>query len=109
MAKRVLVVDDDIQTLRLIGYILRGQGYEVSEALSGTEALRSVTTNRPDLLVLDVMMADMDGYEVCRRLRADPKTAQLPIVLLTAKSQAADRAEGMLAGADDYITKPIDP
>ena len=109
MAKRILVVDDDIQTLRLIGYILRGQGYEVSEALSGTEALRSVAANRPDLLVLDVMMADMDGYEVCRRLRADPKTAQLPIILLTAKSQAADRAEGMLAGADDYITKPIDP
>jgi len=109
VAKRILVVDDDVQTLRLIGYILRGQGYEVSEALSGTDALRSVVTSKPDLLVLDVMMADMDGYEVCRRLRADPKTAQLPVILLTAKSQADDRAEGLVAGADDYITKPIDP
>jgi PAS domain S-box-containing protein len=109
VAKRILVTDDDIQTLRLIGYILRGQGYEVSEAMSGAEALRSIALNKPDLMVLDVMMPDLDGYEVCRRVRSDPKTSNLPVVLLTAKAQASDRAEGLLAGADDYITKPIDP
>ena len=71
MAKRILVTDDDIQTLRLIGYVLRGQSYEVSEAMSGAEALRSLALNKPDLMVLDVMMPDLDGYEVCRRVRSD--------------------------------------
>lgn len=109
MAKRILVVDDDDKTTQLIGYILRGQGYEVSNAMSGGDALKAVAGERPDLVVLDLMMPDMDGLEVCRRMRADPKLANMPIVMLTAKVHPSDRAEGLRAGADDYITKPVDP
>ena len=109
MAKRILVVDDNDQTLQLIGYILRGQGYEVINATSGMEAMKIAGGDRPDLVVLDLMMPDMDGLEVCRRMRADPKLAQLPIVILTAKAHPSERAEGLRAGADDYITKPVDP
>ncbi len=109
MAKRILVVDDNEQTLQLIGYILRGQGYDVLNATSGMDALRLAATDRPDLLVLDLMMPDMDGIEVCRRLRGDAKLSQLPIVMLTAKAHPSERAEGLRAGADDYITKPVDP
>ncbi len=109
MAKLILVVDDDPQTVQMIGYILRKQDYEVAEALSGAEALEAVARRRPDLMLLDLMMPDMDGIEVCRRVRADPKLAQMPVVVLTAKTHPADRAQGWQAGADDYITKPIDP
>lgn len=109
MAKRILVVDDNDQTLQLIGYILRGQGYEVFNAMSGTDALKMAVSERPDLLVLDLMMPDMDGLEVCRLVRADPRLAHMPIVILTAKAHPSERAEGLRAGADDYITKPVDP
>ncbi|MBM4424149.1 MAG: response regulator [Chloroflexi bacterium] len=109
MAKRILVVDDDDKTVQLIGYILRGQGYEVSSAMSGGDALKVAANEPPDLIVLDLMMPDMDGLEVCRRMRADPRLAHVPIVMLTAKVHPSDRAEGLRAGADDYITKPVDP
>ncbi len=109
MAKRILVVDDNDQTLQLIGYILRGQGYEVVNAMSGSDALKVAMSDRPDLVVLDLMMPDMDGLEVCRLMRADPRLAPIPIVILTAKSHPSERAEGLRAGADDYITKPVDP
>ncbi len=109
MALKVLVVDDDPQTLQLMSLIIRAQGYEAATAISGMEALQQVETARPDVVLLDVMMPDMDGVEVCRRLRANRNYVDLPIVMLTAKSAPEDHAGGLLAGADDYITKPIDP
>jgi PAS domain S-box-containing protein len=109
VAKRILVVDDNDQTLQLIGYILRGQGYEVVNAMSGSDALNLALSEKPDLVVLDLMMPDMDGLEVCRLMRADPRMAHIPIVMLTAKAHPSERAEGLRAGADDYITKPVDP
>lgn len=109
MAKKILVVDDNDQTLQLIGYILRGQGYEVLNAMMGAEALNLALSEKPDLVVLDLMMPDMDGLEVCRLMRADLRMAHIPIVMLTAKAHPSERAEGLRAGADDYITKPVDP
>ena len=109
MAVKVLVVDDDPQTLQLMSHIVRAQGYEVTTAISGAEALRQVSIARPDVMLLDVMMPEMDGIEVCRRLRANKNYADLPIVLLTAMAEPGDHADGLLAGADDYIAKPVDP
>lgn len=109
MAVKVLVVDDDPQTLQWMSHVVRAQGYEVMTALSGAEALRQVSLARPDVMLLDVMMPEIDGIEVLRRLRANKSYADLPIVLLTAKSAPGDHADGLLAGADDYITKPVDP
>jgi len=109
MTVKVLVVDDDPQTLQLMSHIVRAQGYEVTTAISGAEALRQVSIARPDVMLLDVMMPEMDGIEVCRRLRANKSYADLPIVLLTAMAEPGDHADGLLAGADDYIAKPVDP
>ncbi len=109
MAWKILVVDDDQPTLDLMRVILRGQGHDISTAMLGTAALEAVARNKPELVLLDLMMPDMDGLEVCRRLRANPATADLRIVMLTAKAHPADRAEGWRVGADEYITKPVDP
>lgn len=109
MALKVLVVDDDPQTLQLMSHIVRAQGYEVTTAISGAEALQQVSAARPDVMLLDVMMPGMDGVEVCRRLRANKNYSDLPIVLLTALAEPGDHADGLLAGADDYIAKPVDP
>jgi len=109
MAEKILIVDDDPQALKLIGYTLHRAGYEVVVAQSGPEALAKVRSERPHLVILDIMMPDMDGYEVCRRLRADPETARLPVIMLTAKAQVEDKVTGFQVGADDYITKPVLP
>jgi pilus assembly protein CpaE len=107
MGQRVLVVDDDIDTLNLIGLTLKRYGFEVAKALSGQEALDLLNHDMPDLMILDVMMPQMDGYEVCRLIRADPRLARLPVVMLTARSQMESQVEAFRAGADDYITKPV--
>lgn len=109
MAKRILVVDDDPTALRLIGYSLQQEGYDVVTATGGQDGLSQARQQVPDLVVLDVMMPDLDGFEVCRRLRADPATSRLPIIMLTAKGQVSDRVAGFRAGADDYVVKPADP
>jgi len=109
MAKTVLVVDDEVQTVKLIGLLLQRRGYEVVAASLGTQALAKAQAEDPDLIVLDVMMPDMDGYEVCRRLRADPATAGIPIIMFTAKTMVDDKVTGFQAGADDYLTKPVHP
>jgi CheY-like chemotaxis protein/MinD-like ATPase involved in chromosome partitioning or flagellar assembly len=109
MAKRILVVDDDSTALRLIGYSLQQEGYDVVTASNGSDGLSQARKQGPDLIVLDVMMPDLDGFEVCRRLRADPATSRLPIIMLTAKGQVSDRVAGFRAGADDYVVKPADP
>lgn len=109
MAKKILVVDDEIESLKLIGLMLQRRGYEIIAARSGAQALEKVKTGDPDLVILDVMMPDMDGYEVCRHIRADPATSDLPIIMFTAKSMVDDKVAGFQAGADDYLTKPVHP
>jgi CheY-like chemotaxis protein/MinD-like ATPase involved in chromosome partitioning or flagellar assembly len=109
MADKVLIVDDDVQTLRLVGLMLERQGYKILAANTGTQALHMAQTEHPDVIVLDIMMPDLDGYEVTRRLRKDPETASIPILMFTAKTQVEDKVSGYEAGADDYLTKPIHP
>jgi CheY-like chemotaxis protein len=105
---RILIVEDEDALIRILDFMLRSRGYEVLPARDGAEGLRLATTERPDLIVLDVMLPLMDGIEVCRRLKADPEYHEIPILLLTAKAQAEDRRRGMEAGADLLLTKPYD-
>ena len=109
MAKKILVVDDELQSVKLIGLLLQRRGYEIVAASLGTRALEKAQAERPDLIILDVMMPDMDGFEVCRRLRANPATAPIPIIMFTAKTMVDDKVTGFQAGADDYLTKPVHP
>lgn len=105
----VIVVDDDPAALRLIEYIFRRADYEVHLATNGPAALSRVEEVKPDLMILDVMMPDMSGLEVCQRLRARPTTARLPIIMLSARDQVEHKVDGFEAGADDYVAKPVDP
>ena len=107
MAHKILVVDDEVQALRILGLALHQEGYEVMGAQSGPEALEKIRQDPPDLVLLDIMMPNMDGYEVCRRIRATPETAHLPVILLTALSQVDAKVAGFAVGADDYVTKPV--
>jgi CheY-like chemotaxis protein len=109
VAKKVLVVDDDLQTVNLIGLVLQRRGYEIVAAGLGAQALAKAQAEDPDLIVLDIMMPDMNGFEVCRRLRADPATAGIPIIMFTARTMVDDKVTGFQAGADDYLTKPVHP
>jgi len=108
VAGRVLVVDDQDSNRMLLRDLLESQGHEVSEAVDGTEALHRIAETAPDVVLLDVGMPGMDGFEVCRRIKADPSTASIPVLLVTALSQRDQRLLGIGAGANDYITKPID-
>jgi two-component system cell cycle response regulator len=108
MAHRALVVDDTFHNVKLLEARLQIAGYDVDTAFGGEEALAKAAQRRPDIVLLDIMMPGMDGYEVCRRLRADPASASLPIVMVTALDKPSDRDEAMAAGADDFLTKPID-
>lgn len=109
MGKRILVVDDDPAALRLVQYTLQREGYEVITASNGLEGLRRAVSESPDLLVLDVMLPGIDGFEIATRLRSQPATAGLPILMMSAKARDMDRATGLKAGADDYLTKPAAP
>jgi len=109
MAEKILVVDDDLDTLRLVGLMLERQGYQIMAASSAEQALNMIRTDRPDLILLDLMMPEMDGIEMARQLRASPATHDLLIIMFTAKSQIEDKLEGFDAGADDYLTKPTQP
>jgi len=109
MAHRVLVTDGDPTALRFIENILEKDGYQVFTASNGVEGLKKAREENPDLIVLDVMLPGLDGFELCHRLRTDPKTAPLPILILSAKSREVDIATGLKVGADDYLTKPADP
>ncbi len=104
---RILVVDDVPQNVKLLADLLAFKGYGVVTAASGAEALRQVAAEPPDLVLLDIMMPGMSGYEVCRALRADPATAVLPVVMVTSLDPAEERIKGIEAGADDFLTKPI--
>jgi adenylate cyclase len=104
---KILVVDDIPQNVKLLADLLGVKGYAVATASSGEEALAKVAAEKPDLILLDVMMPGMSGYDVCRQLRADPETALLPIVLCTSLDPRAERINGIAAGADDFLGKPI--
>lgn len=105
---RVLIVDDQDPNRLLLRDLLESQGHEVTEAVDGTEALQRVVEAAPNVVLLDIGLPGMDGFEVCRRLKADPATASIPVLLVTALSQRDQRLLGIGAGANDYITKPID-
>jgi DNA-binding response OmpR family regulator len=107
MMAEILVVDDDRDVAQSIELALRRRGFRVTLAHSGVEALKLLRRYRPDLVLLDVLMPGMSGIEVCRRLRADENTSELPVIFLTARGQERDRIEGLRAGADDYLSKPF--
>lgn len=109
MAERILIIDDDIDTLKLVGLMLERQGYEIAVASNGTLGLNKAQQESPDLILLDVMMPDLDGYEVTRRLRSDPTLAHIPIIMFTAKTMVDDKVQGFESGVDDYLTKPTHP
>ncbi|MBI3152293.1 MAG: response regulator [Chloroflexi bacterium] len=109
MAEKILIIDDDVDTLRLVGLMLQRQGYIISAASNGSQGLAKALEERPDLILLDVMMPDMDGYEVTSRLRKNPATVSIPILMFTAKTQLDDKVTGFEVGADDYLTKPTHP
>jgi len=109
MTEKILVIDDDLDTLRLVGLMLQRQGYKITAATSGEQGLEKAFEEHPDLILLDVMMPDMDGYEVTRRLRANTLTTSTPILMFTAKTQLDDKVTGFEVGVDDYLTKPTHP
>ncbi|MGQ9476059.1 MAG: response regulator transcription factor [Actinomycetota bacterium] len=109
MAYRVLVVDDDPMVTRLVRINLELENFEVEEAWDGRTAMRMMRENRPDLLVLDIMMPQMDGWEMLKMIREDDQLRDLPVVVLTAKVQEEDIARGWRMGADGYIVKPFNP
>ena len=108
-SKRVLVVDDERHIVRLIQVNLEREGYQVLTAFDGKDGLQKAKTEKPDLIVLDVMMPYMDGFEVLKNMKADPVTAEIPVIMLTAKAQDADVFRGWSSGVDCYLTKPFNP
>ena len=107
--KRILIVDDEEDIVSLIRMSLNLANFDTLEALSGRQALELLKKDKPDLILLDIMMPEMDGYEVCRQIKRNRKLKKVPVVMLTAKGQKNDAEEGLESGADDYIIKPFDP
>ena len=106
--KKILVVDDEPNILKLISFILKNNGYEVMEAASGPECLKKAKKETPDMIVLDVMMPKMDGFEVAKKIKSNATTRNVPILMLSSKAQFEDKMKGIDSGATDYITKPFD-
>jgi two-component system phosphate regulon response regulator PhoB len=106
---RILVVDDEPEAVELVEFNLKQAGYAVTTAADGAEALKKIHVQAPDLIVLDVMLPEMDGFEICKVLRRDAATAKISIIMLTAKAAEIDRVLGLELGADDYLTKPFSP
>jgi two-component system alkaline phosphatase synthesis response regulator PhoP len=106
---RILIVEDDQDIAKLVARYLNKAGYTTEIVASGRDALRTITTNAPDLLVLDLMLPQVDGLEICRAVRANKKTAAIPIIMLTARGEESDRIVGLEIGADDYLSKPFSP
>jgi len=106
---KILVVDDEIYIVHILDFSLGMEGYEVVTALDGEAALEKVKVEKPDLIVLDIMMPKLDGYEVCKTIKANAATQNIPVILLSAKGRNADQKMGFDVGADDYITKPFSP
>lgn len=108
MAKKILIIEDDPSFSRAINHIIEKEGYDVITASNGLSGFRMAQEEKPDLLILDVMLPGLDGFEICSRLRQDPPTANLPIVMLSTKGQEADKTTGLKVGANEYLTKPVD-
>jgi len=108
-AKKILVVDDEMHIIRIVKYKLESAGYEVLSALNGEEALKVAREQKPELVFLDIMMPGINGYEVCSKLKEDPQTRDIIIIMLTAKGQESDKIKGLEVGVDEYITKPFSP
>jgi len=106
---KILVVDDEPEAVELLEFNLKQAGYVVSTAGDGADALKRARSQTPDMIVLDVMLPEMDGFEICKSLRLDSSTAKIPIIMLTAKAAEIDRVLGLELGADDYLTKPFSP
>jgi two-component system, OmpR family, phosphate regulon response regulator PhoB len=109
MGARILVVEDEADLAELVSFNLRESGHQVTTASNGSTALAEVRRMKPDLVVLDVMLPDVSGFEVCRRIRRDEATAGIPVLMLTAKGTEVDRVVGFEVGADDYVVKPFSP
>ncbi len=107
MKLRILVADDEPELVELVEFNLKQAGYSIATAVDGAEALKKARSQPPDLILLDIMMPEMDGLEVCKILRREPATAKVPIIMLTAKASEIDRVLGLELGADDYLTKPF--
>ena len=105
--KKILIVDDEDDILHFLELVLREKGYDVATASGGHEALTKAQVDRPDLVLLDIMMPQMDGWEVLKLLRVDDETAQIPVAMLSARTEAKDRVQGLQEGAVDYICKPF--
>ncbi len=109
MKEKILVVDDEKDIVKMLDYNLKKDGYKAVSAYEGEKALDLARREMPDLIILDLMLPGMDGLEVCKMLKKEPKTAHIPIIMLTAKTQEADKVVGLELGADDYVTKPFSP
>ena len=109
MMNKILIVDDEVETLRLVSIALRRQGLQVITANDGTQALELAITENPSLIILDIMMPDISGYEVVKRLKKNKKTTDIPVLIFSARNQLDDKVTGYESGADDYLTKPIHP
>jgi two-component system alkaline phosphatase synthesis response regulator PhoP len=108
-SKKILIVEDEPDILQLVKLYLEKEGFRTSTAVNGAQALKKVKEDKPDLIVLDLMLPEIDGLEVCKRLRSVPDTAMLPIIMLTAKAEESDTVIGLELGADDYVAKPFSP
>lgn len=108
-SKKILVVEDEQDIVQLVQHYLQKEGFRSVTATSGIEALKKVKDEKPDLIILDLMLPELDGLEVCKRIRSNPDTAMLPIIMLTAKAEESDTIVGLELGADDYVTKPFSP
>ena len=106
--KKILVVEDEPNIIKLISFILKSSGYEVVEAEIGAEGIKKAKSEKPDMIILDVMMPKMDGFEVAKKLKADSATRNIPILMLSSKAQFEDKMKGIDSGDTDYITKPFD-
>ncbi len=109
MAKKILIVDDEPHLVRSLSFVLIKEGYEVTSATNGEEALQKIREAKPDLIFLDVMMPKKDGYEVCAEIKSSPVMKDIYVIMLTAKGQEADRTRGISAGANEFLTKPFSP
>lgn len=107
--EKILIVEDETDILNLLEYHLSAGGYEVHTATTGLEALRQARQLQPDLVLLDLMLPGVDGFEVCRELKHDPRTSEVAVIMLTARGEEVDRVVGLELGADDYVTKPFSP
>ncbi|HZL86070.1 MAG TPA: response regulator [Candidatus Krumholzibacteria bacterium] len=106
---KILVVDDEVYILHILDFILGAESYDVVTATNGEQALQKVREEKPDLVILDIMMPKLDGYETCRMIKNDPTTKGIPVILLTAKGREVDQKLGREVGANDYMTKPFSP